>query len=161
MAQFLDINVQFCDTQTQFCLCALTRQSYCVPVLHPLCSIQSHPITNKRFPKKIQLYIIGKLHAEAHLQMTYSQFQYLLGKHNSKVHRVPWNKPRKLCVLCNKFFSLFMLNAEYEYLLNTHVVFYSFILPYICQTCTPQFVYQKVEIFSITQAYFPNFMYTH
>ena len=116
-----------------------------MPVLHPLYSIQSHPITNKRFPKKFQLYIIWRLHAEAHCQTTYSQFQYLLGKHNSKVHGVPWNKPEKLCILCNKFFSLFTLNAEMEYLLNTHVVLYSFILPYICYTCTPQFV----EIFPL------------
>ena len=56
---------------------------------------------------------------------------------------VPWNKPAKLCVLCNNFFSLFMLNAEMEYLLNTHVALYSFILPYICYMCTPQFVHQK------------------
>ena len=48
---FYNVNVQFCDTQTLFCLCALTRQSYYMPVLHPLYSIQSHPITNKRFPK--------------------------------------------------------------------------------------------------------------
>ena len=60
---------------------------------------------------------------------------------------VPRNKPAKLCVLCNKFFSLFMLNAEMEYLLNTHVALYYFILPYICYTCTPPFVYQKSKFF--------------
>ena len=97
--------------------------------------------------QKFQLYIIWKLHAKAHFQTTYSQFQYLLGKHNSKVHGVPWNKPAKLCVLCNKFFSLFMLNAEAEYLLNTQVVLYSFILPYIGYMCTPQFVYEKLKFF--------------
>ena len=115
-------------------------------VLHPLCSIQSHPITNKRFPKNSS-YISSENYMPKHTFIRHIHNFSSCWVNTIQKYIVPRNKPAKLCVLCNKFFSLFMLNAAAEYLLNTHVVLYSFILPYICYICTPQFVNEKLKFF--------------